>query len=376
MTPGKRAGSGHARPETWRRILKIGLAVGIVAAVFAAIIPNIASYSAIWRTISRLTGSELAFVAAAAALNLLTYWVQSMAAMPGLSLGQAAVQTQTTTTVANTVPGGGAVAVGLGYAMFRSWGFSDADIGLFVLITGIWNTLIKFALPVGALGLLALGGGASSQIVAAALVGVAALIIAVGLLGLVLWKRSLAARIGRGLGRAVSFVRRLFHKDEVDGERAAIEFREQTIELLRRRWIPLTVTTILSHLSLFLVLLTSLRVIGVSGSQVTWIEALGVFAFARLVTALPVTPGGVGVIELSYIGGLVYAGGDRAAVAAAVLLFRALTYLLQIPLGAITYPIWHHRETWKTTKRASGDGTSGRRKRTETPRARSGARTR
>ncbi|MGH9277885.1 MAG: hypothetical protein ACRD12_07235 [Acidimicrobiales bacterium] len=46
---------------------------------------------------------------------------------------------------------------------------------------------------------------------------------------------------------------------------------------------------------------------------------LAVFAFARLVTAIPLTPGGVGVMELALIGGLVTAGGERAAVVAAVL---------------------------------------------------------
>jgi uncharacterized protein (TIRG00374 family) len=377
MTSEERETHGRGRPAGWRRVLKIGLAVAIVVAIFAGVIPTIASYSAIWRTLSHLTGFELALIAAAATLNLVTYWLQSMAAMPGLSFGQAAVETQTTTTVANTVPGGGAIAVGLGYAMFRSWGFADADIGLFVLITGIWNTLIKFALPVIALGLLAAEGGASPQIVTASLIGLAALAVAVALLWLVLWKRELAAKIGAGLGRMVSFVRRLLHKDEVDGERAAVEFREKTIELLRRRWIPLTLTTILSHLSLYLVLLASLRVVGVSQSEVTWIEALGVFAFGRLVTALPVTPGGVGVIELSYIGGLVFAGGDRAAVAAAVLLFRAFTYVVQIPLGAITYPVWQHREAWKATARTSRNGSSPRRRKASSTRAtRSAARSR
>ena len=34
--------------------------------------------------------------------------------------------------------------------------------------------------------------------------------------------------------------------------------------------------------------------------------------FARLVTAIPVTPGGVGIVELALIGGLTSAGGERA----------------------------------------------------------------
>ena len=65
----------------------------------------------------------------------------------------------------------------------------------------------------------------------------------------------------------------------------------------------------MSHLSLFLVLLLALRFAGVAAEQVSLPEALAVFAFARLLTAIPFTPGGLGVIELALITGLSTAGG-------------------------------------------------------------------
>jgi len=74
---------------------------------------------------------------------------------------------------------------------------------------------------------------------------------------------------------------------------------------------------------------------------------LAVFAFARLLTALPFTPGGLGVIELALITGLSAAGGARADVAAAVLVFRALTYVLPIPLGALAYVFWRRNKSWR-----------------------------
>ena len=70
------------------------------------------------------------------------------------------------------------------------------------------------------------------------------------------------------------------------------------------------------------------------------------FAFARLLTAIPLTPGGVGVVELALITGLTSAGGDDAPVVAAVLLFRRLTYVLPILLGAFTYVFWRRNRSW------------------------------
>ena len=117
--------------------------------------------------------------------------------------------------------------------------------------------------------------------------------------------------------------------------------------LLRARWLPITILTLVSHLSLFGVLLLSLRLVGVSQDQVSWIQALAVFAFARLLSAIPLTPGGLGVIEVALITGLAAAGGPRAEVAAAVLIFRALTYVLPIPVGLATYVFWRRNRSWR-----------------------------
>ena len=81
-----------------------------------------------------------------------------------------------------------------------------------------------------------------------------------------------------------------------------------------------------------------------SQAQVSWQASLAAFAFVRLLTVLPVTPGGLGVTELGLVGVL----ADHAShlvtvqVIAAVLLFRALTYVLPTPLGAVAALAWQH----------------------------------
>ena len=65
-----------------------------------------------------------------------------------------------------------------------------------------------------------------------------------------------------------------------DWGEAAVRFRWNTIDFLVDRWFWLTSTTIISHLSLYLVLLLALRFVGVSDAEVNWAQVLGVFAFA------------------------------------------------------------------------------------------------
>jgi putative heme transporter len=80
-------------------------------------------------------------------------------------------------------------------------------------------------------------------------------------------------------------------------------------------------------------------------------EVLAVFAFARLVTAIPITPCGAGLVEAALIAGLVGAGGGTSQVAAAVLIYRALTWALPILVGIGCY-VWWRRQSWTTRPNA------------------------
>jgi len=351
MTHAVPAGAaGRARRGRSTRVLSAVLAVAVAVAVFAYAVPQVADYGSAWAVLARLSWAQLALLVAATAASVVSYWPPLVAALPGLTLGQAAVNNQTTTSVANTVPGGGAVAVGLAYAMYRSWGFPPAGIARSVLVTGICNTLVKLATPILAVALLALTGRGGGALLLPALVGLAALAGTVALLGLLMWKQECARQLGGRLGLVVSWLRGLVRKPPVAGwAEAAVRFRGQTNALVARRWPALTSTTAVSHLSLFLVFLLTVRLVGIGAAEVSWAEAFGIFALARLLSAAPFTPGGVGVVELTYIAGLVLAGGPeiRAEAVAAALLFRLLSYGLQIPLGGITYLVWHRRISWR-----------------------------
>ena len=64
----------------------------------------------------------------------------------------------------------------------------------------------------------------------------------------------------------------------------------------------------------------------------------------RLLTAVPITPGGVGIVELGLSSALVGFGAGNAEAVAAVLLYRVLTVVPTLVLGAILGLTWRrHR---------------------------------
>ncbi len=337
------------KPLGWKRIVGYVISIAIVVAIFVWAIPKFADYRDVWAEIKRLTPIEIWSLVAATIFNLVTYWWANQAALPGLGIGKAAVLTQTTTSVANTLPAGGAIAIGLTYEILDSWGFSGTSVALYVGVTGIWNIFTKLGLPMLALVFLALSGHLTTTYILAAIFGIIVLGVAVGLFALVFRSEAIAIQIGNWLGRVVSRFRRLAHKAPVTtwGDGAA-RFRRDTIVLVEHRWLRLSLMTVLSQVALFLVLLLSLRHLGVSEQEVSTAEAFAVYAFSRLLSAVPITPGGVGLIDLGYIGGLTaFSGEEKAAIVAAVLLFRALTYGIQIPIGGLTYVIWRVKSDWR-----------------------------
>jgi putative heme transporter len=326
--------------------VQVALAIAVVGVIFVYFLPRIVDYDEVWATIRAMTWLELATLALLAVWNQATYVLVEMSGRPGLRYGQALKITQTSTAVTNTLPGGAALGAGLQSAMYVSYGFAPPDIAISLTLTGIWNTFAKLGMPIVALALLALGGEAGGGLVAASLIGLAVLAVAILAFAVVLRSERGAFGVGRRLGAFVSFLARFVGRGaREDWGAAAADFRRRTIELLRTQWAQLTVTTVISHITLYLVLLVALRHVGVSNDAVGWEQALAAFAFVRLLSAVPITPGGLGVVELGLTATLVAAGGQEALVVAAILIYRLLTFVVPIPVGAISYVLWRRELT-------------------------------
>jgi uncharacterized membrane protein YbhN (UPF0104 family) len=181
-------------------------------------------------------------------------------------------------------------------------------------------------------------------------IGIAALVASVAVFAFSLQGEDFAMRAGERAGRMAGPLRRVLHKGPAEGwGLATLRFRDRIVGIVRHAWVRLTVTSLIGHFSLFVVLMVTLRDIGVSNDEVSWIQALAVFAFVRLLTAIPLMPGGLGIVELGLIGGLTTAGGDKAEVVAAVLVYRTLTYLVPIAFGIVTYLFWKRNTSWLNT---------------------------
>lgn len=308
-------------------------------------LPRIADYGQVWDVVRTLSGTEIGALAVAMVLNLATFPPQWMAALPGLRFRQAFVLTQASTASTYVAPGGPAVGMALSFAMLRGWAFQSSAIGLALALVGAWNQLAALGFPAVALALLTVAGGEDPLLQTAALAGLAGFVAVVVAFAAGLGSARLARSVGDLAARLVSRGRRAFRRGPVtwDGE-SFVDFRARAIGLLRRRWHWLTLATLAGHLTVYVMLVVSLRVLAVPTAEVTLTEAFAAWSLVRLLGSLPITPGGLGVVELALTSALVGFGGDDAGVVAAVLVYRFLTVVPTLVLGLLAGATWRrHR---------------------------------
>ncbi|MGN6378721.1 MAG: lysylphosphatidylglycerol synthase transmembrane domain-containing protein [Gaiellales bacterium] len=322
----------------------VGPAIGlaIVVGIFAAIIPHFADYETVWHYMTNLSTLDWAVIAVCTALNVATSGPPWMAAVPGLSYKRSMLLTQTGLLMTSVLPMGEAVGFGTQITMLRRWRFGPHVVTAGFLLVAVWNQGMNTVIPVASVMLLG-AGHANPALYTISLIAAGALVLFVAAAIVAFRSEDQARRIGEFSGRMVSRLWVLMHREPRLGwgDRLA-NMRSETIDVVSRRWLFLTVSTLANQFTLFGVMLACLHATGVTG--VSFVEALAAWAFARLIGSVAITPAGLGIQELGLTAALVAFGGGTNQVIATALLFRVLTFVPTIIVGVVCMVIWRREE--------------------------------
>ena len=319
-----------------RRVALAAVSLGIVIATFVFFLPTIANYGDVWAVVKELSWPWIAALLGATLLNLVTFAPPWQVCLPGLSFLRAMELTQASTALSIVVPGGPAAGAAGAYGMLRSWHFPARDFSRAVTLTSLWNQFLNLSFPIIAVFLLTITGEQTAALATVAFIGVAVLGVVVAAFVVVLVSNRLARELGDLIARVFTWARQKMHRGPVTWDGGSFErFRTDAGDFLVRRWHVLTLVSLAGSLTVFGVLVVSLRALDVPSSQVSLVEAFAAWALVRLLGSIPITPGGIGVVELGLTGALVGFGGSNAAVVAAVLVYRFLTMVPTLVLGLV-----------------------------------------
>lgn len=339
-TPARRSsGRRGLRPQTWARLRFLAswvLALGLIG--FG--IPRVLDIS--WHGVMPVLRS----VHWPAALVLVALWLLGLyvhsfvltAAAPSLTHRRALTLNVTGSAVANVVPLGGAAGVELNRRMMKAWGIDTRAFTGYTFLTNLWDVGSKLLLPVLGVIVLARAGEATPSLRTASLIAGIAFAGLAGIATALLASPRSAAAVGGCVERAVHPVLRLVGRDrELHVSASLLEIRRECAELVANGWLRMSLG-IAGYVLLQGVLLGFC--LHLTGGGNTWAEVLAGFAVERLLTIIPITPGGVGVADLGLVGVLLALGGDPAAVTAAAVLYRAFVFAVEIPVGGGALGLW------------------------------------
>lgn len=326
----------------------------VLGLVFWALAKRFGSFAEAWATIQKMAPVAIASLALVAIVNIIVYVYPYMVAIPGLKYRPAFMVRQTSWMVAALVPAGGAVAVALQYVMLASYRISPAAATSGIAITSVWSFFMTFLLPV--LGVLAIStsGELQSAWIWAGVIGAAALIVMVIIFWLILRSEKSAQKVA-GLGQKVADpVLHKMHK-QMDLTSSVLSFRGQVVDVVKARWISLTITNLAVSFMQFMILFVAVRgVAGDASKELTFAEIFAAFAISRLGTLIPLTPGGLGTVA-GVLGGMLAAFGlEQQYILAAVVVWQVVQLLPQALTGIVTLLVWRVQQHRSQTSGGAG----------------------
>ncbi|MBB5868311.1 uncharacterized membrane protein YbhN (UPF0104 family) [Allocatelliglobosispora scoriae] len=219
-----------------------------------------------------------------------------------ISLPRAMAISLSRSAIAISMPAGTAISAAFAFQQFRARGASRGVATAVMILSGVVSFL--------GLGLLYLVGGTVSGLVS----GCALLLVAAVTIGLVavIWRGSWRPKPDGRLGRMVEAARGVAPK----------------------HWALALSFAVVNWLADLICLLAVVRAFNL---PLPLTAIAGTYLAVQVVRQIPLTPGGIGLIETGLVAGLVSAGASDAPATAAVLGYRVLSCWLIIPFGMFAW---------------------------------------
>lgn len=346
MQGGLPEATGSDTRPLWRRRfrklwpwLRYVIGLGLAALALWALAGRRSELAGATRYLSHLHWSWLLLAVAAEAGSLVAFGlIQQRVLEAGrvhMSVGRATAVTFAVTAIANSMPAGPLVSSVFAYRQYRYAGADEAFAG--------WTLAAVFVAASVSLALIASAGlaiagaeGAGFDLVWVT-IGVLAAAIALGALFLqrkaLIWLSSHAVRAS---GRVIHWP-----PEHSAARLEALMARLSLVKLTPGQVTSVTGWGVANWVLDCGCLALSFMAVGVG---VPWKALLLAYGAGQLAVNLPITPGGLGVVEGSLTIALVAFGGAEAQTVAAVLLYRIISFWAELPVGWATWAVitWAH----------------------------------
>ncbi len=327
-----------AEASTGKRIIRALVGLAVVIFVFGWLLPQVIDYELIWEAISGLTWGDLILLTALSLLRVPTEALIYRAMLPGLRIAAGSGAYLSSNVAANVMPPPASSIIQFAYfraERFDSQASMTGAVGSFIFPQGG-----RLLLPIPALLVLLAVGGADSEALIIAGISAALAVLVCILIRLIGRSEKSARWVGAKLGQFVSWIMVKLHKDPVgDLGDQVVDFRDNAFAVVRRRWQIGSIAVAFNLTLTYLILVVSLRAVGVGGDQIGLALIFASFAVAFFAgVVIPITGSGLGVVDVVMVSALsasMTGSVDVNVIVAAVVLWRTFYGLIALFPGSV-----------------------------------------
>lgn len=322
-----------------KRIMRVVVIMAILVVVFGWLLPQIIDYELVWDALTGLTLEQLVVLSLLSLLRVPTEAMIYRAMLPGLRLVAGSEAYLSSNVAANFMPPPASSIVQ--YAYFRAEKFDreasmTAAVGSFV-----FPQAGRIVLPIAAFVVLLLAGQADGEALIITAISAALVVVVCVLVWLIGRSEASARWLGAQLGRFVSWVMTKFHKDPIgDLGDQVVQFRDNAYAVVAKRWPMGSIGTAFNLVLTYLILVASLRAVGLDSSELGLVVIFACFAVAFFAgVVIPITGSGLGVVDVVMVSALsssTTGSVDVNIIVAAVILWRLFYGILALIPGALT----------------------------------------
>jgi len=331
--------------RTSRRILNfVGILVVLALLYYSlfVLLPSELDWATVWADLQALTGWQILALVASGLLAIVALGWTSKSSLPDLTLYQGTESSATSQLSAFVFPPPADMAIR--FAMYRTYGFSDEQSAVAVLIAMIARYAMVVVMPLVGLALV-LAAGQGSWAALAWFVGIgAAFVLVMWLLLRVARSEPAAHSVGVWLQRVAGRVIRMFGRTPpTDLEDSVVDFGRRTKDTLDRNGRSLMLSNLSWGFSNALVMGLSLRFSGLGSDSVSAVAVVLAAGLVMAINMLPI-PGkdALAITWISTILGITSTAGV-SDLGTAMLLYRLVTWILPMPVGGVMFLLWRAR---------------------------------
>jgi uncharacterized membrane protein YbhN (UPF0104 family) len=356
-TPGAASDVDHAPDDTAKqrgrlaRIVRNKRFVKLVAAIimigllyyaFFVVLPSEIDWDEVTAALSALSATQVVLLGLSGVVVMVLLGWASKASLPGLTMYQGFESSGTSQMTAFVVPPPGDYVIR--FSMYRTYGFTDEQSGVSVLIAMVLRYVAVFLMPVLGYGIALVGGVAPPDGLAWFLGLTAAWVAVVVLLRQVVRSDAAAHAVGRGISSVVTTVMRWFHRTPAkDLEASVVDFGVKTRGTIEENRLSLAASNIAWGLSNALVLGLAIRFTGLDSSTISLAAIFLATGALMVVNILPI-PGKNALVAPALFTMLgLTTTADQSDLTAALVLYRVVTWIEPMLLGIVLFFLWRAR---------------------------------